>query len=156
MLYMDAMNIAHITPMYTVLQQNYKSQPQQHQQTSGSSFKKFILSVFSIAEIKLLIVFFCYWITIILLTSTHSFYLRKYRRLLDDAFPFIACTAGGYRPECERFQKDLMQDEINVLLALSWITLSLFAFTSWVNLFFVIQISDLKAIMNKISRSCCN
>jgi len=127
------------------------------QQTTGSSFKKFIFAAFSVAEIKLLIVFFYYWINIVLFTNSHSLFLRRFSRIVEQTHSFVACSAGGYRPECDPLKEELMQGETTVFLILHWISLTLFACISWVNLFFAVNISDVKAILNKLFKfnPCC-
>jgi len=107
------------------------------------------LAAFSVAEIKILIVFCYYWIAIISLTNFISFQLRNANNFADDFSSYISCTAGGYKFECEPLKDNLMNGEANLGLALYWIGFTFLATISWANLFFVIQVSDLKALIKK-------
>ena len=111
--------------------------------------KKFLLAAFSVAEIKLLIVFCYYWIAIISLTNFISYHLRNVNNFSEDLASYISCTAGGYKSECEPLKDNLMNGKANVSLALYWIAFTFLATTSWANLFFVIQVSDLNALIKK-------
>ena len=127
-------------------------------QHSKFSLKKFLLAAFSVAKIKLLIVFCYYWFATVSLTNFISFLLRNANNFSEDLASYISCTAGGYRPECEPLKDNLTNEESKLSLALYWIAFTFLATTSWVNLFFVIQLSDLKALINamfKKSKTCC-
>jgi len=116
------------------------------------------LAAFSVAEIKLLIVFCYYWLATVSLTNFISFLLRNANNFSEDLASYISCAAGGYKPECEPLKDNFMSGEANISLGLYWIAFTFLATTSWVNLFFVIQLSDLKALikaMFKKSKTYC-
>lgn len=67
--------------------------------------------------------------------------------LMDSINALVSCTARG--ADCERIREEL-QEDLNGDLVLSCISQTLRAFIQWVNLIFVIQSSDIKAVYRKI------
>jgi len=120
-----------------------------NQSNPQASLQSVTIATFSVPEIKLLILFCYYWITIITLTNSLSFMLRNFDHFRKDFSIFIACSAGGYRAQCMPLARRLTDGATDVLI-LTIISNVLFAFVSWANLVFVIQIADLKVLFNKL------
>ena len=57
----------------------------------------------------------------------------------------VFCNAGGNKAECETL-KELLQEHTNRDLITSWVGNTFLACISWPNLFYVIQVSDVKAV----------
>ena len=87
------------------------------------------------------------------MSNAMSFQLRNFDEYTDDLNDFFICSAGGYRPKCKPIGEELRHDG-RLALVLTWIAITLLALLSWVNLFFVIQISDIKNFTNKVFKNC--
>ena len=134
--------------------QNYKKEEKkQHEHQTRRSLKHYILASFTVAEIKLLILFCYYWITIVLLTNGIGSFIRNFDHYIDDDISaFVSCSAGGYKENCEPLAEKMIQ--ISPTLVLNWIANIMFAFITWANLLFVVRMSDLKAWFNKLFNQC--
>jgi len=120
---------------------------------NGFSIKN-LLSSFSTAEIKLLILFCYYWFIIVLVTTTISVILRTFDSQLENRTnAWIYCTAGGVTDECESIREEI-EDKFYGALALIWITGTFQALIGWVTLLAVIEVSDVKAVYAKILLVC--
>ena len=84
-----------------------------------------------------------------MLTNSLSFMLRNFNHFTEQFSVFIACSAGGYRAKCAPIAKRLTEGTTDALILII-ISNVFYAFVSWANLFFVIQISDIKALFNKL------
>ena len=113
-----------------------------------SSIKNLLIS-FSVAEIKLLILFCYYWVTIVVLSTTVSLVVRNSDELSERTNTLISCIAGGIEAECGSI-REALQEDFNGELFLSCFGHALRAFTQWVHLIFVIQSSDVKAVYKKL------
>jgi len=87
------------------------------------------------------------------MSNAMSFQLRNFDEYADELNDFFICSAGGYRPKCEPIGEELRHDG-RLSLVLTWIAITLLALVSWVNLFFVIQISDIRNFTNKVFKNC--
>ena len=77
--------------------------------------------------------------------------------VMESISDYISCISGGIEADCGRIREEL-QEELNSDLVLNCIGQALRALIQWVNLVFVIQSSDVKAVYKKFvgSISCYN
>jgi len=119
--------------------------------TTGFSLRKLICSSLSVAEIKLLSLFCYYSITMIFVANSISFMTRNLGHFIEeDLSDFITCSAGGFKPQCTPLEERLMEGDVTTSTILNGISAMLLILITWANLLFVIQLSDLKALYNKL------
>ena len=94
-----------------------------------------------------------YWVTITLLLTNVSLAVGGSDELIDDVSALVSCTAVGNETDCERITEEL-QEDLNKDLVMNCISQALRALIQWVNLVFVIQSSDVKAIYKKLNLKC--
>ena len=88
----------------------------------------------------------------IVLLSSISLAMGSSDKIMEDFGTWISCTAGGTRAECEAI-REAIQEDTNDGLVLSFVVYVLVALATWVNLFFVIQVSDIKAVYKRYFHS---
>ena len=71
---------------------------------------------------------------------------------MESTTALISCVAGGMEAECETTREEL-QEDVNGNLVLVCLGYTVLALIQWVNLVFVIQSSDVKAIYKKLVNS---
>jgi len=143
----------HVVYLLANLQCNFLN-TQKPSRSTRFSFKKFFLTL-SVPEAKLLILFFFYWIVTVLITNTISFVIRNSDRALEKALDFIICSAGGYRTECRMLEENLVDGNTIAGVVLVIVMNTMLTSASWANLFFLIQIQDLKALFKRLSNIKC-
>lgn len=106
---------------------------------------KFKIIRFNASEFKLLVLFCYYWITILIRVIFHGLLLRNRNRDLANKYllDYTSCSFGGYRDECRVFEEQLREETI-VLLVIGHISTMFLSLVNLINLFFVIQFSDIK------------
>ena len=88
----------------------------------------------------------------IVLLSTISLDTGSSDKIMEDFGTWISCNAGGVKAECEAI-REAIQEDTNDGLILSSIVYVLVALVTWVNLFFVIKVSDIKAVYKRYFHS---
>ena len=78
-----------------------------------------------------------------------SLAVRGSDEIMENISAFISCTAGGMEAECET-TREALQEDINSNLVLVCFGYAVLALVQWVNLVFVIQSSDVKAVYKKL------
>jgi len=105
--------------------------------------------LFSVAEMKLIILFSYYWITVLLLLTSFGVVLHQFNDQRSYFLDHVFCSIGGYREECEVFRENMKQSSIPLLVVNSIVALFT-SFCNVVNLIFVLQFSSVKKWIKKI------
>ena len=84
-----------------------------------------------------------------ILLSVISLGVGSSDKLIEDFNTWVSCTAGGIQDECEGI-REVIQEDLNDDLVLNLIAYALVALGTWVILFCVIQVSDIKAIYKRL------
>ena len=113
---------------------------------SSNNHKK---QLFSVAEMKLIILFSYYWIALLLLLTSFGVVLHQFNDQRTHFLDHVACSIGGYREECEVFRENLKQSSIPLLVVTS-IVVIFTSFCNIVNLIFVLQFSNVKKWIKKL------
>lgn len=89
----------------------------------------------------------------IFVANSISFMTRNLGRFIEeDLSDYISCSAGGFKPECTSLEERLMEGNVTAAAILNGMSAMLLILMTWANLLFVVQLSDLKALYNKL---CC-
>ena len=98
---------------------------------------------FSSPEKKLFFLFWYYILVLIILLALLTVELQTANSTSEELQNYFACSAGGYKPECDVYRKRIESItwpsyflDLASTLSLSFITLS--------NLIYVLQINDIK------------
>ena len=104
---------------------------------------------YSTPEIKLIILFSYYGITIILVLIRLMVNLLSINPIVDNIFNFTLCSTGGHKEECDRYREELNNDLI-IGVVLDLISFFAIALGNIVNLLYVLQYKDVKNVFQKI------
>lgn len=72
--------------------------------------------------------------------------------IMESTNALISCATVGIEAECETTREEL-QEDININLVLTCFGYTVLALIQWINLVFVIQSSDVKAVYKKLVNS---
>ena len=75
--------------------------------------------------------------------------LRSIDTVVDNIGGYTLCSAGGQRMECDRFREKL-NDNLIPSIVFDLISTVFISFVNIINLLFVIQYKDVKAVLKKI------
>ena len=121
---------------------------QKHKQESDKSSKKVCGIKFTVAQLKLSVLFAYYWVTSVILLSTIGLMLRNLDHANTQQVNHFYCSIGGYRRECDVYREQLLGVQTETVV-MDLMSITVLSFVNVVNLFFVINFSDFKNHLKK-------
>jgi len=100
---------------------------------------------YSTPEVKLIILFSYYSVTVILILVRLVVNLRSINTAVENVADFTLCSTGGYRMECDEYRERLHHNMIPSVI-FDLISTIFIALVNFINLLYVLQYQDFKRL----------